>query len=493
MYESSMPRPLLSHPWLRRPGLAATLLACGAIGLLAVWRLECVRLGPDPDTDAYGHYIIARQLLETPGNLSIHWVWLPGYHALLALFVRAGITLDGVRVFNTLLAAVPPLLLLWSLRTSDDAGNERELPALAAVLAAGAPIAMSMGTTGQMEVSFSALVLGGTLLLARERTAAAAVVFSIAALTRYEAWAAVAGIALALTIGAARARELPRPGYLACVVGPLLAVLAWAGARWLQGEPWFGFLVDNQAFAERALRQTQPGARWLATALARYPFTMPALSFGVPAVFALLGILRGARREGIWFVLIPLSMLVFLLSGALSRSHLGLDRHFLSLVPFFAVWIAHGIAHAAESLSRMSARLSSRTCFALLSLGAIGAQQVVLAGPWATWKETTRVALASERAAGRFVASLPGSALVVCDEASVEVLSGIEAERCLRSRVRPELMPELLRRAETSDVFVVSRSERIESVTALGPVVYRSQSGTALAVLHVEGPALTAR
>src|SRR5262245_25936819 len=105
-------------PWPLRSGAVPTLLAVGAIGLFAAWRLECLTLGPDPDTDAYGHLMIARQMLETPGNASIHWVWLPGYHALLALFVLVGLSLDGVRVFNALLAAVPPLLLLWGLRGS---------------------------------------------------------------------------------------------------------------------------------------------------------------------------------------------------------------------------------------------------------------------------------------------------------------------------------------------------------------------------------------
>lgn len=482
----------MPFPWPPRRGVVATLLACGAIGLFAAWRLECVTLGPDPDTDAYGHYVIARQLLETPGNLRIHWVWLPGYHALLALFVRAGLSLDSVRVFNALLAAVPPLLLLWGLRASDGAGCRRSFCALAAVLAAGAPIAMSMGTTGQMEVWFSVLVLGSALLLARQRTLLAALVLSLAVLTRYEAWAAAAGIGVALLIGAARARALPRAAHLACVLCPLLAVLAWAGARWLQGEPWFGFLLDNQSFAERALRPTEPDARWLASAVARYPLTMPALSFGPPAALALFGVARTARREGVWFVLIPLSILVFLVSGALARSHLGLERHFLPLVPFFAIWIAHGIAGASEWLSRTYGRLGPRLVgamsFSLLGLGAIGVQQAVLGGRWEAWKNTTRHALPAERAAGRFVASLPSASLVVCDEASVEVLSGIEPERVLRSRVRPELMPELLRRAETRDVFVVSKSDRTDSVAALGSIVYRSETGTALAALHVAAP-----
>src|SRR5687768_2330037 len=79
--------------------LAAVLLAS------MFWRLGCIGAGPDPDTDAYGHYIIARLMWDNPFNLNIHWVWLPFYHAVLALPVRLGATLDHVRSANAVLAA----------------------------------------------------------------------------------------------------------------------------------------------------------------------------------------------------------------------------------------------------------------------------------------------------------------------------------------------------------------------------------------------------
>ncbi len=510
MYEAAMspPKP---RSWRALLGLACTMLACGVIALLTAWRLECVRLGPDPDTDAYGHYIIGRQLLETPENLSIHWVWLPAYHALLGVFAAAGLSLDAVRAFNALLGAAPPLMLLWGLRAGDGAerGRERAVSALAGVLAAAAPIAMRMGTTGQMEVFFSVLMLGAALLLARERLLLAAPVLALAVLTRYEAWAAVACVALLLALAALRKRALPRPAAIACVACPLLAVLAWAGGRWLQGEPLFGFLLDNQAFAEGALRRAQPDGPRLASALARYPLTMPALSFGAGALLALAGITRTARKESSWFVALPLAMLAFLVSGTLSRSHLGLERHFLPLVPFFAVWIAHGAARSAEWVTATHARYRASgvsakrgtlgsllatisgpalygASFGLLALSALAAQQELLGPSWRSWRELTRQSLPSESAAGRFIANLPRSALVVCDEASVEVLSGLPAERFLRARVGPGLISELLRRAETREIFVVSKSDRIEAVSVLGPVVYRSEQGVPLSALHVQ-------
>jgi hypothetical protein len=313
----------------------------------------------------------------------------------------------------------------------------------------------------------------------------------------------VAGIGLVLCASAARKRAMPRPAALACVIAPLLAVSSWAAARWLQGEALLGFLFDNQAFAQRALSRTEPSAEWLAGALARYPLMMPALTFGAPAVLALAGIARTARKESIWLVAVPVSMLVFLTSGALSRSHLGLERHFSPLVPFFALWIAHGAALAAEwaalSVAKLrwpgevSPRLASTASFGLLALVTIGAELERLRPSWHSWQEITRQALPAELATGRFVASLPPSALVVCDEASIEVLSGLAAERILRARVRPELLSELLRRAEARDTFVVSRTERVDSIATLGPVIYRDQVAGRFAVLHVRSKASSDR
>src|SRR5690606_35933422 len=111
--------------WL---GLAALLAS------LCLWRLACVQAGPDPDTDAYGHYLIAQQLLETPWNFRIHWVWLPLYHVLSSLPVALGASLDRVRSANAVAAAGPALLLLWASRRR--AGTREPVEAGVALLAA---------------------------------------------------------------------------------------------------------------------------------------------------------------------------------------------------------------------------------------------------------------------------------------------------------------------------------------------------------------------
>src|SRR5580693_10089878 len=96
---------------------------------LVFWRGACVLAGPDIDTDAYAHHMIARAILADPGDLAVHWVWLPLFHYLQVPFVAAGGTLNGVRWANMVLAALLPIVLFLYVRvTSTRRGPAR--PAL---------------------------------------------------------------------------------------------------------------------------------------------------------------------------------------------------------------------------------------------------------------------------------------------------------------------------------------------------------------------------
>lgn len=484
--------------------------------LLAAWRLECVRVGPDPDTDAYGHYAIARQLLETPFNFRIHWVWLPLYHCLLALGVAAGATLDHVRSSNALLTTLLPLWTFWELGRNQRGGAgllDRSVPYLAALLVAAAPLAMQLGTTGQMEVFFASLLLVAASLARRELYGWLALVLSVAALTRYEAWAVVAAVGGVL--GARRLRSgapLP-PGALVAVLAPALAVLSWASLRWLGGEPWFGFIGDNQAFAERVLdRYSAPDWPWIA--LSRYVLIVPWHVLGVGAVFAALGLWRALRKEGIFWVALPVAVLSFLTLSSLTRSQLGLDRHFFSVLPFVASWAAHGVVQVAcwlgEAYARFGAPAPDRmsksstrprplrwtrlgpsglatASFALLSSWVVVSALLRLSSSMQQWREVTRTALADARAAAEFLRTTPARSSIVCDEASVEVLSGLDADRFVRARVNEHVLASVLELAPARDIFVVSRAARLTTLARSSSVAFGNMNaaGDTLVVLHV--------
>src|ERR1700733_7063900 len=96
-----------------RVGAVATVAAVAA---LAAWRAACVLAGPDVDTDAYAHHMIARAILADPRDLGVHWVWLPLFHYLQVPLVALGGTMDDVRWINVLLSAAVPVVLFGYVR-----------------------------------------------------------------------------------------------------------------------------------------------------------------------------------------------------------------------------------------------------------------------------------------------------------------------------------------------------------------------------------------
>lgn len=490
-----------------RPGVAwdgrRFVMACTLLFILslAAWRIACIRSGPDPDTDAYGHYVIARQLLDTPWNLKIHWVWLPFYHLLLAGGIALGATLDHVRMLNALLAMGPALLLAWVAnpgRHTTAPAFERWLPYLAAALAAATPIAVQMGTTGQPESFFAVTLLGLAVLLRAERYGLAAAVGCVAVLTRYEAWAVVAAVGVVL---ASRQWIGRKPVWSAsvCVVAPAACVVCWAGARALGGEHWFAFIRENQHFAEAALsgRPAAPSARvveLLRALLEAWPWALVAL-------LAILGLYRTWRKEGVWFLAVPLGVTAFLIASSLSRSQLGLARQWVALVPFVALSVAHGVAQAAVwgmrggealvSAHRGSAALQARllggkllesphsgdiafaAMAACLALGAFRVLETSLGD----WRRHTAFGLQQQRAAAHFLNGTPTESILVCDEASVEVLSELPTSRFVRVFVSEQAAAGMVALARACDVYVMSWRPRMAPLLPLGELVYGEAEG----------------
>src|SRR5580693_347797 len=129
----------------RTPTLALAI----ALLTLAAWRGACVLAGPDVDTDAYAHQMIARAILADPRDLAVHWVWLPLFHYAQVPLVLLGGSLDAVRWINVLLTAALPVVLFEYVRRTSKSGQSRMAPEstalVAALVAACCPIVMQMG------------------------------------------------------------------------------------------------------------------------------------------------------------------------------------------------------------------------------------------------------------------------------------------------------------------------------------------------------------
>jgi hypothetical protein len=436
--------------------------------------------GPDLDTDAYGHALAGRRMLETPLDLRIHWVWLPLIHVVYAVMTAGGLGLPGVRLLNVVVAASLPWLLFGLLRTAlpasrgDSGGSERAVGEaerelitwLAPVLVALEPISVYLGSSGQPEPIFAALVLGASWAFAERRGALMGGLLAAAALVRYEGWLLPFAFALLALLDRRRRREVP---WLAL---PALTIAAWVGLQyWSSGEP-LHFLRLNAEFVVASRRSLGEGLPLWQRAL-WYPYFVPARHlFGGAFLAAAFGVGVLGRRP-----LLPLSVplvtvLGFLSYGFVTHKHLGLDRHAMVLVPLYAVAMASGTAHLTASFARgVGVRaVWTRGGGVALLLGVLTLSE--LAPRALYWVRDVRN-FEPHLAKAAAVLAHADASRVYCDLGVAEVLSNLPPQRFLRFRLNDVSVWQLEQDLRTFPaVWAVSKRERLAHLVGAGRVIW---------------------
>jgi hypothetical protein len=432
----------------RTPVVALALALLG----LAIWRAACVLAGPDVDTDAYAHHMIARAILADPRDLAVHWVWLPLFHYVQVPLVALGGTMNDVRWANVALTAAVPAVLFAYVRGTASPGDEpmtRDVTALvAALLAAACPIAMQMGTTAQSEPLFALLALGIAIAFERRRYGATAAMLGAAVLLRYEAWAIFATVA-ALTLAepllrrAHRGDRMPTAAEPArrwlVVAAPAALILLWAALRRPVDGHWFGFLGQTHEFASQAAVDAagSRGVVGLARDALYYPAFVAVRVLGPAVALAAFGLPRTWRDQGPRFVLVLAACLGFVSLTWVNRSSLGLDRHFVAVVPLYATLAAQGARAIAGRVARWvgphvsqrARRITARAVAAALSIACLAVLGAMLTVWMTFWRAAIDHGWPERAALGAYLRSLPPAPTIFCDDATLEILSGLDRRR----------------------------------------------------------------
>ena len=345
------------------------LVAVVGISLLA--RLAVVLAGPDGETDAYAHLRIAHAVLGDPNNLHVHWVWLPGWHWLVAGLLRLGVSEVGVRLLVACLAMAAPLIVYrWLvIRAPDQA-------LLAAQACALAPVANRLGTTTMPETLFALLLLLVALALGGARGVVAGLLLAGACWLRYEAW----GV-LPLLVMAAAVRRVSVWTWIPGAV----AVVLWLVWRWQVDGDWLVFVGVTRQFTSGLRDAVQ--LPWLIDSVL-LPLLVPWLAFGPALVLLPWGVDRHCASSSpdrlVW--LVPAGVLGFVLVAYLGGSAMPLDRYLTPLVPFVSVLLARGAQrvdrarrHAARGSLQVSATRLLLASLALTTLCHFG--WVLVVGP----------------------------------------------------------------------------------------------------------------
>jgi len=509
-----------------------------ALAVLAAWRAACVFAGPDIDTDAYAHHMIARAVLADPFDLAAHWVWLPLFHYLQVPLVAVGGTMDVVRWVNVILTAALPVAIFAYVRHTSRlygpvapnnepgaAPNNKPGAAtalFAALVAAACPISMQMGTTAQPEPLFALLVFGVATAFQFRRDAAAAVLLGAAVLLRYEAWASLVAVVAVGVVEQwrhaphathARGERMPsgtiaagvdrRPRTWLVASIPAALILVWAALRRPVDGQWFGFLRQTQEFAVSAIPRTSKFGGDLAGLLADllyYPIVVPLRVMGPALAFVPFGVARTVREQGSRFVLILAACLGFVSLAWAKRSTLGLDRHFVVVVPLYAIAAAHGLDAIVDGVTKLLRRVTTDAT-ALVAARALGAMfgAASLAGlgfmlfVWmGFWRASIQRGWPERQAIATYLRSVSQASTLFCDEATVEILSGLDRRRFDRHWVDdPHTWDLVLADARARGVAYVATWERkLLGHENAGTIVLRAgqfdgQPNSGLAVMRI--------
>jgi hypothetical protein len=493
---------------------------------MAWLRFGMVGLGPDPDGDAYGHHVIARELLKDPMQHGKHWVWLPLFHWLQLPLLSWGGRLDTVRYINVgLWTLLPSLFLAYLLRDALPkrwGGSEAkpDLGSLVAATVAGVllaltPLGMQMGTTAQPEPLFALLVLMFIWSAQWQKYGRAAAFLTFAVLLRYEAWSILAFSGAAVAFD--QLRRMRREGRLrvewapvAMIAIPGAAILGWALLRLPHDHGRFMWFVrGTHDFAQEALltrNSFQQGLGVLAFDLMRYVFVVPHRTYGIVTLLAALGVWRLWQRH-FWLSLASFAVLAFITFGWLMRSTLGLERHFVSVLPWYAALISTGMVCGVELLQHAWRRIApgAALSYALLGTGtaALVAVTTMCTVPWLRdWKYAIEHTFADQLEIAQFVDSLPKSKPVFVDEPTVEALTHLWYEDVERGNVDWPPVRDKIHNAASAPggTYVVSWLGKLGRLPDQGEIIFRPSATRdkvadheghpdktqGLAVMHVE-------
>ncbi len=479
----------------RTPSIVALALAVVA---LFVWRGVCIAAGPDIDTDAYAHHMIARVLLADPRDLAAHWVWLPLFHYLQMPLIALGGTMNNLRwINNTLTAALPIVLFVYVRRTcrrrpvwtSPDA-----TALLAALFAAACPIAMQMGTTAQSEPLFALLMLGVAIAYQARRSVIASVMLSAAVMLRYEAWSALAAIA-AITAtddwrrrrrGIAVADARKHEAWLVVAL-PLACILGWALLRRPVDGHWFGFLRDTHEFAAGALNSQSAVDRrpWdVARDFLYYPVGVAWRVLGPALPLIPFGVGRTLRQQGARFTIVLAACLAFVSVTWSMHASLGLDRHFVVVIPLYATCAAQGLAAIAEGATKLARKFGGarpaascgRTLAGALAVLSVGGLCIELDVWMRFWQASIERGWPARRALGSYLRTVPDAPIIFCDDATLEILSAVDRRRFDRRWLDdPRTWEAVADAARAHGVaFVATWKRKLRGYESLGDVVFHA-------------------
>ncbi|MBI5403671.1 MAG: hypothetical protein HY959_09730 [Ignavibacteriae bacterium] len=420
-------------------------------------------------------------------------MWLPFFHYISAGAILIGAGMQAIRFANIIIWFLTPVLLFRFLYNYVQ--NDRIfISFLSAILCALFPIGILMGTTAQPEPIFSILILLFIITSSKEKYLISSFILSAACLMRYEAWAVLAVVFILYLSESIKRKRIISGGRILNIILPALFITAWALLRLpFDGMP-FGFLFQTQQFASDALKESnsfQGGFFKIIKDLFHYPVIIPALFTGLNIIFIPFGI-KNLYRNNKLFLFSGAGILAFITFSWMMKSNLGLNRHFVSLIPVYSVLAAYGILNVIKYfeerniLSNLNIRKSLPAVILLLCAGYLVMWLYI-------WQTDNKDGYPERKSAIEFFKTIEDGKTIFCNDAVFEILSGLEMERFnhVWMENNPAAYTTIKRAADKEGfIYIITSEDKIHNVKSLGKIIYTSpinnKTGMTVLIMKVE-------
>jgi hypothetical protein len=461
------------------------------ITLLVIWQIYFTLGFPDVDTDAYVHHTIARQIILSPSDLSIHWVWLPLFHYLSAGAILLGANMDSVRFANIIIWALIPVILFFFLYTQNK-NNNLSLAFISSLLCALFPIGILMGTTAQPEPLFSLLILLFIITTTKENFILSSIILTFACLLRYEAWAVIFIAFGFYILDIKKDKKIINKKSFNFLL-PVLAIVFWAVLRKPFDGKLFGFLFQTQQFANDALKETnsfQGGIIKIIWDFIHYPIIIPFMFTGVNLLFFPFGLKKCAVQNK-WFLYSGLGILIFITLSWMMKSNLGLNRHFVVLIPLYSTITAYGLLNTAEYIhqSTIKSGFLKKINIKNSLLSIIFTSCIIYLIMWLyLWNNNYNSEYTEKKSTAEFLKNIPDNKTIFCNDAIVEIFCEIDFRRFNHTWMEnnPGITEIILQTAKKENyVYAVISEDKWKNINRIGEIIYTSSinRGTSKSIL----------
>lgn len=464
--------------------------------IIIIWQIFFIIRIPDVDTDAYVHHTIARQILLSPLDLSIHWVWLPMFHYLSAGAILLGANMDTIRFANIFIWALTPVLLFFFIY-GQKKENNLFLAFVSSLLCTLFPIGILMGTTAQPEPLFNLLLLLFVITASKEKYFLSSILLTFACMLRYEAWAVLIVSFLLYLKDIKTDKNIISKKILNFLL-PGIVILIWAVLRKPFDGKLFGFLFQTQQFVNDALSESnsfQGGFIKIIWDFIRYAVFIPVLFSGINLIFVPFGFSKCIKQNR-WLVYSGLGILAFITISWMMKSNLGLNRHFVALIPLYSTLTAYGLLTVTEYLKRFSAKSGFlkkiNIKYSLLIIAFVSC--LVYLVMWLyIWNNNFKYVYTDKKSTSEYLKNIQDNKTIFCNDAIVEIFSNINFRRFnhVWMENNPDASDIILQTAKKEEyVYVVISEEKWKNIKNIGEVIYRSpinaERNTSILILKIK-------